>query len=153
LQRLDRAAAALLGLLAANGVNAADDSARGSQQPRWFVHPEQNSWWLSGQVNVIAQMHPAFPAPYTGDNSLRPRSEVASTRVISIFAGVAMTPSTEIWAAAESAGGSGLSHSLGLVGATNADAIRSYHRELLQRPARARGIRSCRRATYPESRV
>jgi hypothetical protein len=125
LQRLDRAAAALLGLLAANGVNAANDSARGSQQPRWFVHPEQNSWWLSGQVNVIAQMHPAFPAPYTGDNSLRPRSEVASTRVISIFAGVAMTPSTQIWAVAESAGGSGLSHSLGLVGATNADAIRS----------------------------
>ena len=125
MQRLDCAATALLCLLAAHGVNAADDSALALQQPRLFAHSEQERWWLSGQVNIIAQLHPNFSAAYTGDNSLRPRSEVASTRVVSIFAGVAITPRTQIWATVESAGGSGLSHSLGLVGATNADAIRS----------------------------
>ena len=39
-----------------------------------FPHPENSRWWLSGQVNLISQMHGRFTSPYQGDNSLRPDS-------------------------------------------------------------------------------
>src|SRR5271170_7690399 len=40
-----------------------------------FPHSETSRYWISGQANIILQWHPAFHAPYSGPNSLRPVGE------------------------------------------------------------------------------
>src|SRR5215471_17945928 len=36
-----------------------------------FPHSEKSRFWISGQINIISQWHPSFPAKYSGDNSLK----------------------------------------------------------------------------------
>jgi high affinity Mn2+ porin len=90
-----------------------------------FPHPEDSRWWLSGQVNLISQMHGRFTSPYQGDNSLRPDSEQALSRLWTIYTGVTLPGYTELLFDVESAGGRGLSDALGLAGFTNLDVVRN----------------------------
>jgi hypothetical protein len=90
-----------------------------------FPHPEDSRWWLSGQVNLISQMHGRFTSPYQGDNSLRPESEQALSRLWTIYTGVTLPGHTELLFDVESAGGRGLSDALGLAGFTNLDVVRN----------------------------
>ena len=46
-----------------------------------FPHAADGGWWLSGQVNLISQMHGRFTSPYEGDNSLRADREQALSRL------------------------------------------------------------------------
>lgn len=82
-------------------------------------------FWLSGQANVISQYHPSFYARYSGPNSLRDESERATSRVLTMFAGVRPLANTEILFDVESAGGGGLSDALGMAGFTNLDVVRN----------------------------
>jgi len=82
-------------------------------------------WWLSGQLNVIAQGQPGFPAPYVGANSLRPGDHFEVSFVATVYGGVELTPTTAIVITGESAGGNGLSDALGLAGFTNLDVVRN----------------------------
>jgi len=83
------------------------------------------SWWLSGQLNVIYQWHPAFPALYTGPNSLLPVRENATSLVATLYAGLRVGSRTELLLDVESAAGGGISQALGVAGFTNLDVVRN----------------------------
>ena len=82
-------------------------------------------FWISGQANSITQYQPAFHADYSGPNSLQPQSDLASSRVITLYTGFRVTPNTEVLFDLESAGGTGLSNALGIAGFTNLDVVRN----------------------------
>jgi hypothetical protein len=98
---------------------------RGDDAATVLPHPADTRWWISGQVNLILQGHPAFPAKYTGTNSLRPSGEIRNSRVFTLYTGLEITRWTEVLADFESAGGHGLSGAVGLLGLTNADVVRN----------------------------
>src|SRR5262245_4189318 len=81
--------------------------------------------WLSGQINVIFQTHAAFPAEYSGDHSLRPTSEHATSTLVTLFTGLKVTDRTEVILDVESAGGRGISDAFGLAGFTDLDVVRN----------------------------
>src|SRR5207248_8601293 len=45
-----------------------------------FDHSDSSRFRVSGQLNIVFQEHPAFPALYSGANSLRPEAEHAMSR-------------------------------------------------------------------------
>ncbi len=90
-----------------------------------FPHSDESRFWISGQANIIFQTHPAFPAAYSGPNSLHSNYEKATSQVYTLFVGVQLTQNTEVFADMESAGGRGISDALGLAGFTNLDVVRN----------------------------
>jgi len=90
-----------------------------------FAHSETLPWWLSAQGNFIFQWHPRFHADYSGANSLEHASEQAASEVTTLYTGLELSPTLEAVADFESAGGSGLSQTLGLAGFPNLDAVRN----------------------------
>ena len=105
---------------------ASTDSAEASSSPETiFPHPENTRWWISGQLNTILQGHPAFGAAYTGTNSLKPEGEIHDSRVLTLYTGLEITHTTEMFADIESAGGRGISDAFGLAGFTNLDVVRN----------------------------
>src|SRR5216684_6684187 len=90
-----------------------------------FSHSSQSRFWISGQINTVFQWHPSFRAKYTSDNSLRPRAENATSRVLTLYTGVQLTKKTEVIFDLESAGGRGISDAFGLAGFTNLDVVRN----------------------------
>src|SRR5258708_36362800 len=76
-------------------IPSAEDHA--SAEPEsMFPHFKDTRFWLSGQINFIFQAHPDFHAPYSGPNSLSPRYETATSRVMTLYTGVRLNDSTEI---------------------------------------------------------
>jgi hypothetical protein len=90
-----------------------------------FPHSQTARWWISGQDNIIFQGHPSFPAKYTGANSLRAHGENATSHVGTLYTGLELTKTTEIFLDFEEASGGGLSDALGLAGFTNLDVVRN----------------------------
>lgn len=113
----------------AQGQVTPDSSVRGEavDEPvvTMFRHSQRVRWWVSGQDNIISQWHPSFRAKYSGPNSFRPVSEHAVSNVATLFTGLALTRTTEIFMHFESAAGGGLSDALGLAGFTNLDVVRN----------------------------
>jgi len=68
-----------------------------------FQHQIGRRLWLSGQMNFIAQAHPAFSALYSGANSLDPDYEKALSRVVTLYTGLQVSKSTEVLADVEEA--------------------------------------------------
>ena len=95
------------------------------ETPTLFPHSESGRYWLSGQINVIFQWHPAFRAAYSRANSLRPEAEHATSRLLTLYTGAQLTRTTEILFDLESAGGRGISDAFGLAGFTNLDVVRN----------------------------
>jgi len=90
-----------------------------------FPHSESSRYWISGQANIILQWHSAFPAQYSGKNSLHSQPENATSKLYTLYLGYELTPTTEVFLDAESAGGHGISDALGLAGFTNLDVVRN----------------------------
>ncbi|HYK39884.1 MAG TPA: carbohydrate porin [Candidatus Eremiobacteraceae bacterium] len=103
-----------------------------------FPHLETDRVWLSGQANFIFQTHPPFHAPYSGQNSLGPNYEKATSRVLTLYTGVQLNDSTELLLDIEEAGGAALSTGLGLAGNTDLDIVRNP--SLSKAPYLARGM-------------
>jgi high affinity Mn2+ porin len=103
-----------------SGDAPADDPAKSM-----FPHVRDTRYWLSGQANFIFQTHPPFHAPYSGQNSLSPRYEKATSRVLTLYTGVRFNDSTELLVDIEEAGGAALSTGLGLAGAPDLDIVRN----------------------------
>jgi high affinity Mn2+ porin len=105
------------------------DSSADSSQPddtlTLFPHSDTSRYWISGQANIILQWHGAFPAKYSGTNSLRPEAENGTSKVYTLYLGYELTSTTEVFFDMESAGGHGLSNALGLAGITNLDVVRN----------------------------
>jgi len=115
----------MLLVVAGATIAAAQDADTPAADATIFPHPDDSRWWLSGQVNLIAQSHGRFTSPYQGDNSLRPEPEHALSRLWTIYTGVKLPWHTELLFDLESAGGRGLSDALGLAGFTNLDVVRN----------------------------
>jgi hypothetical protein len=90
-----------------------------------FPHSTTARWWVSGQINVVFQVHPSFHALYSGPNSLSSRGEHATSRVLTLYTGYQLSPQTEALFDLESAGGRGISDALGMAGFTNVDVVRN----------------------------
>ncbi|MFZ0738306.1 MAG: carbohydrate porin [Candidatus Acidiferrales bacterium] len=90
-----------------------------------FPHSETSRWWISGQANVVFQWHPSFPAAYTGTNSFKPYAEDATSKVYTLYTGLELTHTTEVFVDIESAGGYGLSSAVGIAGFVNLDVVRN----------------------------
>ena len=86
---------------------------------------EASRFFLGGQVNVIVQQHGGFRALYSGPNSLRAKSESATSHVATLYTGFMLTSHQELLADVESAGGRGISDAVGLAGFTNLDVVRN----------------------------
>ena len=84
-----------------------------------------NRFWLSGQANFIRQQQDAFRAAYSGPNSLPDTAEHATSRVLTLYTGLAITHRLEFLFDVESAGGAGIGNALGLAGYTNLDVVRN----------------------------
>jgi high affinity Mn2+ porin len=90
-----------------------------------FPHFKDTRFWLSGQANFIFQTHPPFDAAYSGEHSLGPNYEKATSRVMTLYTGVRLNNSTEILVDIEEAGGAALSQGFGLAGNTDLDIVRN----------------------------
>jgi high affinity Mn2+ porin len=115
----------LLGVTAPAGAQTSDVSPADSSSSSVFPHSETSAWWLSGQLNVIAQGHGRFPSAYAGDHSLQSAPERATSRVWTAHLGVQLPRRMEVLVDVESAGGGGLSDALGVAGFTNLDVVRN----------------------------
>lgn len=104
----------------ASELPAEDDPA-----PTMFPHPENSRWYVAGQMNFIFQTHPPFPAKYSGPNSFDPNYEKATSRVLTLYMGARLGPSTELLLDVEETGGAGLSNALGIAGFVNLDVVRN----------------------------
>jgi high affinity Mn2+ porin len=105
---------------------AAQTSPADQEQQQLTVLPHDwKHFWLSGQMNFIAQGHPRFHAPYSGDNSLNPKPELALSRVLTLYTGWTPRDGTEFHFDLEETGGHGISDALGLAGFTNLDVVRN----------------------------
>ncbi len=111
---------------------SADDPAKAPDNAPTITDPESmlphfkdTRFWLSGQINFIFQAHPDFHAEYSGPNSLNPRYEKATSRVMTLYTGVRLNNSTELLVDIEEAGGAALSTGLGLAGNTDLDIVRN----------------------------
>jgi high affinity Mn2+ porin len=111
---------------AAASPNADDppDPPPGADPETMLAHFRDSRFWLSGQMNFIAQAHPDFHADYSGKNSLSPHYEKAASRLMTLYTGVRLNHSTELLVDVEDAAGGGLSNALGLAGITNLDVVR-----------------------------
>ncbi len=89
-----------------------------------FPHSESTRYWISGQANIILQWHPSFRAKYSGINSLQPQGENATSQWLTLYTGIALTPTTELLIDPEVAAGRGLSASVGVAGFPNLDVVR-----------------------------
>jgi high affinity Mn2+ porin len=103
-----------------------------------FPHLTGTRCWLSGQANFIFQAHPPFHAPYSGANSLNPKFENATSRVLTLYTGARLNNSTEALVDVEEAGWKALSTGLGLAGFTNLDIVRNP--SISKAPYVARGM-------------
>lgn len=90
-----------------------------------FPHDDSTAWWVSGQINLIAQAHDAFPASYSGPHSFLAIPEQTLSRVFTLYTGLRLGHGWEAFADVESAGGRGLSDAFGLAGFTDLDVVRN----------------------------
>jgi high affinity Mn2+ porin len=104
---------------------AAPASAQSGDEASTLLPHGEGPLWISGQINVIAQRHGAFPAKYDGDQSFRSTDEHAVSRILTLYTGVKLPGSFEITVDIEAAGGHGLSEAFGLAGFTDLDVVRN----------------------------
>ena len=90
-----------------------------------FPHAQTTRWWVSGQDNIITQWHPSFNAKYSGTNSFKTHPELATSNISTLFTGVQLSGTTEIFMHIEMADGGGLSDALGMGGFTDLDVVRN----------------------------
>jgi high affinity Mn2+ porin len=112
---------------AAAADNPCDESGdeSGGDPTTVFEHPASSRYLISGQSNIIFQYHPAFPAKYTGTNSMLPEAQRATSRVLTLYTGYELEHNAEVIFDVESAGGHGLSEGAGLAGFTDLDIVRT----------------------------
>jgi high affinity Mn2+ porin len=109
---------------AAPGTGDAADSSD-SDVLTLFPHSESSRFWVSGQANVILQWHPGFPAAYSGRNSFGAAAQNATSKTETLYTGLVLTPTTEVFLDVEETNGHGLSEALGLAGFVNLDVVRN----------------------------
>src|SRR2546428_7312268 len=101
------------------GTNQADSPSDPDHSTMVFSHSRTSPFWISGQVNLILQWHPRFPARYSGENSLRPEREKALPRFPTLYPGVQLGKNTDLLFDFHRTSACGFSDAVGLSGFTN----------------------------------
>ena len=83
------------------------------------------AWSLHAQSTVIEQWHGGFVAPYSGRDSLNPRSEDKHTITLTLFLGRRLWTGGEFYYNPEITQGTGLSETVGVAGFANGEATRA----------------------------
>jgi len=86
--------------------------------------PDSQPWDIHMQSTVVAQGHPAFPAEYTGSNSLTPGASVRETVSLDVTGGVRLWRGGEFFGDILMWQGYGLSNTLGVAGFPSGEAYR-----------------------------
>ena len=102
-------------LCAGTGAMAGDIAAAAALQETWNLH---------GQFTNVAQWHPAFTAPYSGQNSLTPREIVKETSDLTLFFGVRLWRGGEFYLNPEFDQGFGFNNTLGVAGFPSGEAYK-----------------------------
>jgi high affinity Mn2+ porin len=77
--------------------------------------PPPPTWYsLHYQFTAATQYHPAFDAPYSGQNSLSPQAESATAFVTTLYGDLRLWPGAELLVNPEMSGGRGLSSTHGV---------------------------------------
>lgn len=76
------------------------------------------------QQTVITQTKPGFSAPYTGENSLLPAHETATSLTTTLFGGARLWKGAQAYFNPEMSGGKGFSQTMGLAGFSNGETFR-----------------------------
>jgi high affinity Mn2+ porin len=97
----------------------AQDSGSGDQSARAPVTPER--WAVHLQATDVLQFYPAFHAPYSGPQSLRPQATSGNTVDATLYAGFRPWAGAEIWGNLEMYQGYAPSNTLGVAGYINGD--------------------------------
>ena len=85
---------------------------------------DTQAWDIHMQSTVISQGHPAFPAEYTGPNSMTPGASVRETVSVDVLGGVRLWHGGEFFGDVLMWQGYGLSNTLGLAGFPSGEAYR-----------------------------
>jgi high affinity Mn2+ porin len=85
---------------------------------------KSNLWRIHFQLTLVDQYHPAFPAQYSGLNSLSSGSEEALSLTTTLFAGVRLWGWGQAYFDPEVSGGSGFSKVQGIAGFPNNEVVR-----------------------------
>lgn len=81
-------------------------------------------WRVRGQFTNVSQWHPAFTSPYSGANSLSSRADSNETTDVTLYAGLRLSESSEVWANPEVDQGFGLSNTMGMAGFPSGEAYK-----------------------------
>lgn len=119
---------------AAAGSALAQENPPGDQASAKDQPPER--WALHVQATDIFQYYPAFHAPYSGPNSLRPRATTGNTVDATVYAGVRPWAGGELWLNWEGYQGYAPSNTLGAAGYINGDGAKVGHAHPYGRIAR-----------------
>ena len=84
----------------------------------------EDNWSIHGQLTFVEQWHPSFNAPYTGANSLSPKSNSGETFDATLFLGRKLWNGAELYINPEIDQGFGLSDTLGLAGFSSGEAYK-----------------------------
>ncbi|HUX67025.1 MAG TPA: carbohydrate porin [Terriglobales bacterium] len=98
-----------------------------AQAPRLRLGPTT----LSGQMNLVWQGYPAFPAAYSGPLSLPAAGEFRNTRVFTLMSATRVSSAWRIHLDLEAANGRPLGGATGLAGIANLDVTRNLVDSLL----------------------
>jgi high affinity Mn2+ porin len=85
---------------------------------------KQQRFNLHFQQTIITQAKPRFNAPYSGDNSMSPAHETASSLTTTLYGGARLWKGAEGYFNPELSGGSGFSQTLGAAGFPNGETFR-----------------------------
>jgi high affinity Mn2+ porin len=92
--------------------------------PEQAQQVQQQNWAIHGQATITWQLQPAFPAPYTGPQSLIPNANGRETIDTTLYAGIRPWPGAEIWINPEIDQGFGLSDTFGVAGYPSGEAYK-----------------------------
>jgi high affinity Mn2+ porin len=87
-------------------------------------NPASERWNLFFQATSIGQHHGSFRSPYEGLNSLQARPESDVSLTTTLFFGLRLSPSTQLYFNPEIAGGKGFSGVTGIANFTNGETPR-----------------------------
>ena len=88
------------------------------------TQPDDQLWNFHVQSTVGTQVHPSFPAQYSGPNSLHPGGEIKDTISVDLTGGVRLWRGAGLFGDALVWQGYGLSNTLGVAGFPNGEAYR-----------------------------
>ncbi len=86
--------------------------------------PAFEQWALHGQVTNVTQWHRRFRSPYSGPNSLQADGRTEETTDVTLYSGVRLWRSAELWLNPEVDQGFGLDNTVGVAGFPSGEAYK-----------------------------